>query len=181
VAGRQAAGEFSSRLLPSCRYPTLTVFFLPGGGYRAAEAGRAMRLPAWFPVRVIDADAQVGQAVVVARETAGDSIARLWPSSLGRGSNTICQRGCFLAAISLLVCAAGTEAAAQRPPYALGVKRGSLCEVHLRDRGKSPDDNVDLSTRCRCHDGRQLRLCPVESCFLCILLWLLTTREPYAS
>jgi hypothetical protein len=65
----------------------------------------------------------------------------------------------------------------QRPPHALGVKRGSLCEAQLRDRDTNPDDNVDFLIRCRCHGGRQLRLCPVESCLLCTLLWLLTTLK----
>ena len=62
----------------------------------------------------------------------------------------------------------------QRPPHALGVKRGSLCEAQLRARDTSPDDSVDLLVRCRCHDGRRPQVCPVESCFLCTLLWLLT-------
>jgi hypothetical protein len=65
----------------------------------------------------------------------------------------------------------------QRPPHALGVKRGSFCEAQLRDRDTSPDDSVDLLIRRRCHDGRQLRLCPVESCLFCTLLWLLTTQK----
>jgi hypothetical protein len=65
----------------------------------------------------------------------------------------------------------------QRPPHALGVKRGSLCEAQLRARDTSPDDSVDLLVRCRCHDGRQPQVCPVESCFLCTLLWLLTVES----
>ena len=99
-------------------------------------------------------------------ETDASPIAHLWPTSSVRNLNSMCQRDCSLAAISLWVGALVTETRTRRPPHALGVKRGSLCEACLRDRGYSPDDNVGLLIRCRCHDGRQLRLCPVESCCL---------------